>query len=99
MLSSKITNLVGLSIDEVSSMVDMFINESLVLDIDEWPEEGDGSGNKRKAPKWKPLDKPISKERTEESLVFVRWFLSGRMCNLQQVLPKGSQRKLFAGFQ
>jgi hypothetical protein len=68
MLRSKITNLVCLSIDEVSSMVDMFINQSLVLDIDKWCQKGNRSGNKRKPPERKPFDEPISKEGTEESL-------------------------------
>jgi len=68
MLSSEITNLCCLLIDDVSSVVEVFINQILVGDVDQGNEVYDGGCNEGDSPSWDELDKEVGYESGREGL-------------------------------
>jgi len=66
MVSSKVTDLGRLGLDDVSGMVDVFIDEVLVLNIDKWAKEGNDSSKKSKTPEWKQLDEEVGDEGAQK---------------------------------
>src|SRR5438132_376342 len=56
MLSCETSNLGGLLVDHVASVVQMCVNELLVLQVHERGQEGGAGGQECESPKRKPLD-------------------------------------------
>ena len=68
MLTGKIFNLNSLSADHPMSVIDLFVDKLLVLDVNQWAEEDDASAKKTQTPNWKDLHQVVGDERRSKSL-------------------------------
>ena len=79
-MSSYILDLTGLGVDDVGSVRDLAVNEIFVGDIDQWSKVQNRYPDKREAPEWKKLDKPIGCEGSEECLAPVSCTPNSKAC-------------------
>ena len=68
MLAGEIFDLVGLSTDHTGCVVDSFIDELLVLNVDQWRKEEDGSAEQCQAPDRQELHEVVRDEGRREPL-------------------------------
>jgi hypothetical protein len=68
MLTCEFFDLGSLFTDNSGSLVDLLVNELLVLDVYQRPEENDAGAEKGQTPKWKDLNKVVGDERRCECL-------------------------------
>lgn len=66
MVSSKVADLGGLLVDDITGVAKVLVNDPLVLDVDEGKEVDKRGGDQSKAPGWDNLDKKVSEESGSE---------------------------------
>ena len=68
LLDSDLLDLNGLLVDNTGHVANLSINGLLVLRVDEWSQEEDGSADQREAPEWDNLDQVVGDEGSNEGL-------------------------------
>lgn len=68
LLDSNLLNLDGLLIHNAGHVADLGIDGLLVLLVDEWSQEEDGSADQSESPEWDNLDQVVGDESSNESL-------------------------------
>lgn len=68
MLRGEIFDLSSLGADNVGSVIDLFVDKLLVLNVDQRPKEDDAGTKETQSPKRKDLDEVVGNERRREGL-------------------------------
>lgn len=71
MLGSNVFDLLALLADQVSSILELSIDNLLVLDVDERAKVDSNRGDQGEAPEWNELDQEIGDKGGDESLMIV----------------------------
>ena len=82
----KTLDLMSLPVQNLRHVLDLFVDEFLVVDVDQRRKEHDRDGDKRETPKWKEVDEPIGDQRGSESLQGVSNSSSGFMVLLTVIV-------------
>jgi hypothetical protein len=70
-LSSHVADLAGLGGGDLLRVLEVFVNQGLVLDVDKWAEEEEDVEDESEAPEWEPLNQPVGDEGGKEGLAHV----------------------------
>lgn len=68
MLRGKVFDLSSLGADNVRSVIDLFVDKLLILNVDQRPEEDDAGTKETQSPKREDLDEVVGNERRREGL-------------------------------
>ena len=67
-LRGKVTDLLGLLVDDLTGIVHVLVNNLLVGDVDEWSKVNDGREKKSQTPRGRDLDEEVGDKGGQESL-------------------------------